>query len=623
MTSLNQTRDAAAIPAREGLRRGQPLSRILLDDGTVAATAMLDALATSDRLAQPLARVLTTEGLASPETVLRAQAERFGALVLDRDTTPPDPRALEELSPAFCLKHAVLPWGYVGDRLLIATAYPERFEKVRDILPPRLGAVLMGVTPEPDIHALIAERHGAALAARAETQRPEIDSCRDLNDGTPRSRLLGAGLAAVCLGLLWLAPNVLFAAAVGLAMLAMTVAQGLKLAALIAAPRQRLAQVPPRLPDSPPRVSLLVPLFHESAIADALLVRLDRLTYPRSLLEVLLILEEGDTTTRAALDGLRLPFWVRVVTVPSGAVQTKPRALNYALNFATGSVIGVYDAEDAPAPDQIDRVVAHFAGRSDQVACVQGILDFYNPRANWLSRCFSIEYASWFRLILPGLARMGLAVPLGGTTVFFRREALEAVGGWDAHNVTEDADLGFLLARRGYVTDLLPTVTREEANNRLWPWVRQRSRWLKGYAVTWWVHSRRPRTLWRELGPRRFMGMQALLLATVVQFALAPLLWSFWLILFALPHPAAAHLPGPALTALAGAFLTAEGVSLLVGLAAVARSPHPHLMLWVPTLVAYAPLGTLAIYKALWELIRRPFYWDKTQHGCSAPDPEA
>ena len=142
------------------------------------------------------------------------------------------------------------------------------------------------------------------------------------------------------------------------------------------------------------------------------------------------------------------------------------------------------------------------------MVCLQGILDYYNPRTNWLARCFTIEYAAWFRAMLPGLARLGFGVPLGGTTLFFRRDKLEELGGWDAHNVTEDADLGLRLARHGYKTELIDTVTQEEANCRALPWVKQRSRWLKGYAMTWAVHMRDPRRLWRELGPRGFIGVQ-------------------------------------------------------------------------------------------------------------------
>ena len=187
----------------------------------------------------------------------------------------------------------------------------------------------------------------------------------------------------------------------------------------------------------------------------------------------MLVLEQHDTVTRDTIARTELPSWISVIEVPSAnRLTTKPRALNYALDFCRGSIIGVWDAEDAPEPDQIEKVVTSFQDAPESVACLQGVLDYYNPKTNWISRCFTIEYATWWRMILPGVAQLGLVIPLGGTTLFFRRNILEKLCGWDAHNVTEDADLGIRLARHGYVTELIPTVTFEEANCRAWPWVK-------------------------------------------------------------------------------------------------------------------------------------------------------
>jgi len=304
-----------------------------------------------------------------------------------------------------------------------------------------------------------------------------------------------------------------------------------------------------------------------------------------------------------------------VVVVPQGRIKTKPRALNHALDQCRGSIIGVYDAEDAPAADQIRKVVARFYQRGPEVACLQGILDYYNPSTNWLSRCFTIEYATWFRLVLPGIARLGFAIPLGGTTLFFRRAALEALGAWDAHNVTEDADLGIRLARHGYRTELIDTVTLEEANCRPLPWVKQRSRWLKGYMITWAVHMRDPVLLWRQLGWRQFAGFQMLFLCTLTQTLLIPFLMSFWAVPLGLPHPLAAALPSSGLLAMMLIFVMTEVLSISLGVIALRRTDHKLSPLWAATLHFYFPLGALASYKAVWEVVTRPFYWDKTSHG--------
>ncbi|WP_375690470.1 glycosyltransferase [Pseudooceanicola sp. LIPI14-2-Ac024] len=366
-----------------------------------------------------------------------------------------------------------------------------------------------------------------------------------------------------------------------------------------------------------PRISILVPLYKERRIAGALVERLRALDYPRGRLEVLLVLEEKDDTTAAALAAAALPPWMRVIRVPDGKPRTKPRAMNYALDFCRGDIIGVYDAEDAPEADQLLRVAAEFAAAPPEVACLQGRLDFYNARQNWLSRCFAIEYNTWFRVLLPGMARLGLAIPLGGTTLFVRRDALEAVGAWDAHNVTEDADLGLRLARHGWHTRVIVSTTAEEANCHVLPWIRQRSRWLKGYMVTYLVNMRRPLRLWRDLGPRRFLGFQAHFVSALAQFLLGPLLLSVWLLSFGIGHPAQGELPPVVLTGFAATFVAAELLNFALHMIGTRAPGHRHLRPWALTMILYFPLAQIAAYKALYELVVAPFYWDKTRHGLS------
>jgi cellulose synthase/poly-beta-1,6-N-acetylglucosamine synthase-like glycosyltransferase len=212
-----------------------------------------------------------------------------------------------------------------------------------------------------------------------------------------------------------------------------------------------------------------------------------------------------------------------------------------------------------------------------------------------------------------------LALPLGGTTLFLRREALEAVGGWDAHNVTEDADLGIRLARQGYRTEIIPVSTVEEATTRIWPWIRQRSRWLKGYAVTWAVHMRDPRALWRDLGPRRFLGFQLMFAGTLLQFALAPVLWSFWLVPLGLPHPLAQVLSPALLVALSILFLASQILDLAFAVLGTHRAGKANLSIWAPVLIPYFIMATVALYRAAWQLVWQPFQWDKTAHGLDRP----
>jgi len=548
----------------------------------------------------------------SEAALLAAAARRTGATLVDPLAPLPDAALIDRLGLAECLRHRLLPWRRAGAATVVVTSAPEAFARLRPFLESRLGPVIMALAPSDRIEAAILARRGARLARQAETRVPDAESCRHHRSrAAPPVALAVVALVAV----LWAAPVALGLAALAIAVLALILATGLKLAAGIAALRPAPPEPPAPVMARLPVVSIIVALYRERDIAPRLVRRLSRLDYPRDLLDVILVVEEDDRATSAALRRAGLPPWMRVITAPSGRIRTKPRALNLALDHCRGAIVGIYDAEDAPEPDQIRKVVDRFHRRGPDVACLQGMLDYYNPRTNWLSRCFTIEYAAWFRLMLPGIARLGLAVPLGGTTLFFRRQVLDRIGAWDAHNVTEDADLGIRLARHGYRTELVPTVTYEEANCHPVAWVRQRSRWIKGYMMTWLVHMRDPVLLWRQLGPRAFAGFQIMFLGSILQSLLAPVLWSFWLLFLGLGHPLTDLLPLWAPLALTLLFLMAEAANIGCGAVALRRSGHRLSPFWVPTLHLYFPLAALAAYKALWELVARPFYWDKTRHG--------
>lgn len=596
----------------------KPLGQILIDMKAVDPGDMLKAIALRDREEARIGDILLTRGWVSEADLTAALALQWGAKAVDLLADPPDARLIDRLGPEFCLAHGLLPWRRIGGATVLATARPEEFARTRTLIPEGFGPVMMALAPERDIHAALIATRQTALIRKAEARVPAEESCRSLDPA--RAALVVTGGLGLILAGLFAVPALTFGLLTFWAALTLVGFTGLKAAAFAAEARGRARAArapahPAPLPARLPVVSVMVPLFREDDIAPRLIRRVGRIDYPKELLDVLLVVEEDDLATQAALARRALPRWMRVVIVPRGPIRTKPRALNFALDFCRGSIVGIWDAEDAPDPGQIREVVRRFAAAPPEVVCLQGILDFYNARHNWITRCFAIEYAVWFRALLPGLARLGLVVPLGGTTLFFRRKAIEELGGWDAHNVTEDADLGLRLARHGYRTELIDTVTEEEPNSRPLAWIRQRSRWQKGFAITWASHMRDPVRLWRELGPKRFLGVQVMLLGTVSQSLLAPVLWSFWLLALGLPHPLADELPQGAMPLLSGLFALAEVLNLSVAFWATRGRAHRHLMKWVPTLHFYLPLASLSAWKALQECVTRPFYWDKTAHG--------
>jgi cellulose synthase/poly-beta-1,6-N-acetylglucosamine synthase-like glycosyltransferase len=583
----------------------------------VRARALLSRLSRPRHAA--LMQALVAEGALAEGALVDLAAERAGLLSIDPREAPPDPQLADRWGLARCLSDNILPWHVTSAGTVILVPDLSRFSDLHTALTATFGPVLPALAPAAAMtDALLAQR-GPAIARAAETRVRATESCRALDAMTLRRAMLILAVPLGALALVW--PLALVALVYLVAFLSLAAMVPLKIGALASslghAPQAGRRDTHPMPPmQAPwPTISIIVALYREENIAPRLVQRLGRLDYPRDRLEIVLVVEDDDHLTRSALMSADLPPWFRVVVAPAGRVRTKPRALNIALDQCRGSIVGVYDAEDAPEPDQLRRVAAQFATAPQDVVCLQGILDFYNAATHPMARCFTLEYATWFRLMLQGFDRMRLVLPLGGTTLFFRRAALDRLGAWDAHNVTEDADLGLRLARHGWRTAMLDSVTWEEANCHPLSWVKQRSRWIKGYMMTWIVHSMHPLRLWRDLGPRRFIGMQAHFAGSILQVLLAPVLWSLWVITAGLPHPVHAILPEGALWA-GMAFMVFSGLlDLLAGIVASRRIGGRVGPLWVLLMPLYNAMATLSAYKALSELATRPFYWDKTTHG--------
>ncbi|MFM8747406.1 MAG: glycosyltransferase family 2 protein [Aestuariivirga sp.] len=369
-----------------------------------------------------------------------------------------------------------------------------------------------------------------------------------------------------------------------------------------------------------PAYSVLVPLFRETRVLPQLTGALASLRYPAERLDIKLIIEDNDLPMRRAVAALKLDSRFEVIVVPAGKPRTKPRALNYALPFCRGALLTVYDAEDIPDPDQLLKAARSFARLPPEVACLQAQLTFYNPDENWLARQFAAEYAVLFGLLLPALDSHHLPLPLGGTSNHFRIEVLRAIGGWDPFNVTEDADLGLRLARLGYKAAILDSFTHEEANTRPGNWLAQRSRWLKGFLLTWLVHMRAPVKLRRQLGLRGFWIMQALTLGVFV----SALLYPSGLVLVLAFYGSGGMLRQNASVAL-NCLLGVNLVAFIAGHASAillmrrgARS-HGLRCSWiaVATVPLYWCLMSAAAWLALWQFATQPFHWNKTEHGLS------
>jgi len=366
-----------------------------------------------------------------------------------------------------------------------------------------------------------------------------------------------------------------------------------------------------------PTYSVLIPLYREAAIVQQLIWAIERIDYPSDRLEVMLLLEADDEETRRAVQNTPCPSFVHPVIVPDGFPRTKPRALNVGLALAAGELLCVFDAEDVPEPDQLKLAAMMFAEAEPDVLCLQARLAIDNGPDGWLARMLAIEYAALYDVIKSGLAGAGLPVPLGGTSNHFRRSSLIRLGGWDAWNVTEDADLGLRIARaRGRVVEL-PSTTFEEAPICLGGWLQQRRRWLKGWMQTGICHGRMPLRVIDEMGLLAWLVAMLQVLGIVVGALTYPFFaiwvgWNLWTgDIFEAADPLMLTANSLAICTLLAGFICMI-VPALIGLI---RRRSWNLVPWVLTMPAYVLLVSLAAWFAMIDLVRRPFYWAKTEHG--------
>ncbi len=549
----------------------------------------------------------------------RASARPFRFVDLKRD--PPDPTLSRTADLDAYFTHLFLPWRRQGGRLVIACAEPSPFHLAR-IRAAYREPVLFAATGQDALFDAVETQYRDRLThdavyALAEAE-PELCANRTVTRGQMRIFAILA-IAAIAAILMW--PKVAWAMLAAF-LAAAYLANILFRTALVWLGAADIFDAPPApapvADEDLPLYTILVPLYQEANVLPALVQSLSALDYPRERLDIKLVVEADDAETRQALSALDLAACFHTVVVPPSAPRTKPKACNYALRFARGEFTVIFDAEDRPEPDQLKKSVARFRSSPETVGCLQARLNFYNRDENWLTRLFALDYALWFDFLLPGLDAMAVPMPLGGTSNHFRTRVLRAIHGWDPFNVTEDADLGIRLARLGHRATTLDSTTYEEATSRSGDWLKQRSRWLKGYMQTWLVHMRNPRALWKHAGARGFFAFQLFIGGTFVSSLANPLMWT----IFLASHAAGlAIFSGPFGEVLARAsFLSlVAGNTLFVYLAMLGPYRRGWLQLAPYGLTAplYWLLISAAAYRAAWHLIRRPFHWEKTRHGVS------
>lgn len=367
-----------------------------------------------------------------------------------------------------------------------------------------------------------------------------------------------------------------------------------------------------------PDYTILIPAFREPEVISRLIEHIANIEYPESRLDIKVLIEADDHETIDAIGDADPGQHFELVFIPPAEPRTKPKALNYGLSLATGDLLAVYDVEDIPDPLQLRRAAVAMSRLGPEVGCLQSKLSYHNPDQNLITRWFTIEYTMWFTFFLPGLASINAPIPLGGTSNHFRRSVLRLLGGWDPYNVTEDADLGIRMFREGFRVGILDSTTDEEANSDFVNWIKQRSRWYKGYLQTLVVHLREPRVLVREVGWGGFVNFCLFVGGTPTLALLNPIFWLLTATWFASqPHFIEEIFPAPIYYI--GLACWAFGNFLLLYLTVIScRLSRRTGLLWAALLVPlYWVMMSIAAVKAVWQLAFSPTHWEKTVHGLS------
>jgi len=600
------------------------LGEVLVERGLVTPAQLEQALILQKSWGTRLGDIVLAKGWGPRDQVYQALADHYQRVYLDMDMEPPDPALFSQEDARTYADLLTLPWGRIGDQTWVVTADPT--PAVIEFVKEKFGPdSYLALSSRFDIlwqiQSLAGKQFSDIAVYGLEQTDPQHSASRVF---TPAQlyTLYAAVTVALFLAIIFTVPTLVAVNAFLTLFILLTFGFKFLLAWVgsDATVDLKVTDAEVRSLDDAtlPTYTILVPMYKESAVLPILASALRAMDYPLSKLDIKLVLEEDDRETITAAKALSLEGIFEIVRVPFAALRTKPKACNFALRFARGELLTIYDAEDKPDPDQLKRVVAAFRKSSPQVVCIQARLNYYNANENWLTRLFTLEYSLWFDFYLPALETLKIPIPLGGTSNHFKMRALREVHAWDPFNVTEDADLGTRLTQLGYGVGVVNSTTYEEANSQIHNWIRQRSRWIKGYMQTYLVHMRRPIILYKSLGPVGFFGFQFFIAGTFITSLAAPFLYAMYLLwLVTRTTTFDPYFPDFILFLSLVNLLLGNTFYVYVSLLGVFKRRLYRLVPWALTIPLYWVLSSIAGYKALWQLLTRPFFWEKTTHGIS------
>lgn len=611
-------------PEEDARKVSKRLGERLLEAHVITTEQLENALGVHHALGVPLGRVLVSSGYASEQQVSRQLARQANMPFVELHSRDVPERSAAQWLP-YWTKHdlQLLPlWDDDGAVMLASPSPPESAtltEAARQIGRPVLPALATPLEFEAAFEDIHRDEHVEIATSSLAIGAPDDSAKRTL---TRRQRVfMLVVLGSVAVGLvLWTQLTAILIAALATAFYTAfsiyklyLVTRALTHKLEIETNDEEIAVIKDR---DLPIYTLLIPLYREVEVLPTLVQAIEALDYPKVKLDVRLLLEHDDQETIAVARGSNLPNYFTLVIVPPGLPKGKPKACNYGMIQARGEYVVIYDAEDLPEPDQLKKAITAFRKSDSRLGCVQAKLNFYNPRQNLLTRWFTTEYSMWFDLVLPGLDASGAAIPLGGTSNHFPVPCLSELGSWDPYNVTEDADLGIRMYKAGWKTAVIDSTTYEEANPDVHNWIRQRSRWVKGYIQTYLVHMRHPLQLRNQIGTKAFCSFQFVVGGTFFTLLINPLFWALTLAWYA-THSGLIRSVFPAPIFYMGSLALFFGnfTFIYLNLIGCLQRGYYDMVFYALLSPLYWVLMSVAAWKGFLQLLRDPSYWEKTQHG--------
>lgn len=581
------------------------------------------ALDLHDKTGVRMGAALVTLGYVTELELAATIAEQSDLPFIDLFTAKPDPEVARLVPPDVARERGVLPIMDDGATVMVAatdTFEPADLQRIPGLAGRHIQPVVVTEGAlDRALNEIWRDEYMHIAAAQLMSRSPE-DSARWVLSSAQKVFFIGV-VVATLLGLA-ISPVVTFTVYITLSTLFYVTFSAYKFyLAYVAMGTTLEIEVTPEdlaLLDERelPVYTILVPVYKEARVFPILAKAIARLDYPKPKLDVKVLLEEDDSDTIEVARRAKLPAYVDLVIVPRGEPRGKPKACNYGLIHAKGEYVVIYDAEDIPEPDQLKKAIIAFRKGDPKLACIQAKLNYFNRDQNLLTRWFTTEYSMWFDLFLPGLDASHAPIPLGGTSNHFKTARLRELGAWDPHNVTEDADLGMRLYKRGWSTAVIDSTTFEEANCELYNWIRQRSRWVKGYIQTYLVHMRHPLRLYRQIGLKAFISFQFVVGGTFFGYLVNPLYWLLTAVWFLFHWGIIKDIfPTPIF------YLGSIGLYLgnfaftYLNVAGCLRRQYYDMVKYALLSPIYWAFMSVAAWKGFLQLFYKPSYWEKTEHG--------